>query len=203
MTARKKGRRSPNHIFRFQLDNGEVAELPARVVYARKRVDLILEAEHVEESIRLGGVGNTARCTMAICSKRQAGNFPHAVEGHVDWYLRRAYVLSKTRKGVPTECVVYRHGDEIARLNDTPGGQAKLLKILQDGGPRVVTLLPMRKRTRTDERRRADSVCPPTRSRVVPAQGAKLRIANSIGGVAAPVKLPRKISKNHDRSQSI
>lgn len=149
-----KKRKSPRHPFRFRLESDET-EKPkiitawAKVKKATKKVTLTLTAADVRRSIRLEGVGNTQTCSMAVCGKRQAGAFPHPVEGFIDWQYTTAYVVTKVSKetGFPTECVAYEHDDEIAKLNDSEGGQLKLLKRLEEKGDRVIYLRPPKKQT--------------------------------------------------------
>ena len=144
-------RKSPRHTFRFKVGgDGEkerLIEYPAVVRRAKQPVELTLTADDVRRSMSLDGNGNTSTCTMALCAKRQKEVFPHRVEGYIDWQYRTAYVVSKLGKdGLPKECVAYSHNDQIAQLNDSPGGQRKLLKQLTVEGERTITLLPMPKR---------------------------------------------------------
>ena len=90
-----------------------------------KGVDLELRPEHVRASKKLGGIGNTQTCSMAVCAKAHQGAFGHRVEGYIDWQYRRAYVVSKVSRatGLPNECYVYDHQDRVAPLNDSKGGQ--------------------------------------------------------------------------------
>jgi hypothetical protein len=94
---------------------------------ATKKVKLTLTAEHVRRSMKLHGVGNTQTCSMAVCAKEQAEQFPHPVHGYIDWQYSRAYVVTKVSKahGMPTACVVYTHTDDIAKLNDSKNGTGK------------------------------------------------------------------------------
>jgi hypothetical protein len=121
----------------------------ARVIHAIKPVTLTLTAQHVERSIRENGRGDTAHCSMAICTYEHADAFPHPIAGHVDWNYSRAFVVSKVDKsGLPDECVAYEHRSSIARNQDKPGGQQKLLTKLQKYGDVTVELYPIRKRSR-------------------------------------------------------
>jgi hypothetical protein len=146
--SKSKSKRS-RHTFSFKITTpGEPARMinvKAGVTWAKRPVTLLLTAEDVERSIRAKGVGNTQTCSMAVCAKRQASQFPHSVEGFIDWQYSRAYVVSKVSKetGLPSHCVAYVHHDNIAKLNDTKGGQKKLLAALQAEGPRTIKLLPM------------------------------------------------------------
>jgi hypothetical protein len=134
------------HAFRFKLadDNNQVITSWAKVRIPSKGVELMLKPEHVQASRRKGGIGNTQTCSMALCAKAHQNSFPHPVEGYVDWQYRRAYVVSKVGRstGMPTECFVYDHNDPIAHLNDSKGGQDKLLKMLEKKGEMVVRLRP-------------------------------------------------------------
>lgn len=139
-------RKSPRHAFRFLIehDDGSTQTLTAwaKVKRAKRSVALTLTAEDVRRSIKQGGVGNTQTCSMAVCAKRQSEVFPHPVEGYIDWQYSRAYVVSKVSKTtrMPTECVVYNHQDDIAKLNDSRGGQQKLLDELVSRGDRIIHL---------------------------------------------------------------
>lgn len=178
------------HNFRFEIQTEEgekpkIITAKAEVRRAKRRVNLILTADDVRRSIKLKGVGNTQTCSMAVCAKRQASSFPHPVEGYIDWQYATAFVVSKVSKetGLPVACVAYGHRDKIAKLNDTRGGQQKLLAELEAGGDRVIRLLPIKKRVRDQSgrasRSRADE------SRMPRPHGAKLRFANALlGGVA-------------------
>jgi hypothetical protein len=136
--------------------------------------------------MRLDGVGDTAKCSMAICAADHAAAFPHPVEGHIDWTYTRAFIVSKLspKTGLPSECYVYDHTDGIARMNDTPGGQQRLLDALERDGERVIVLKPKRIRSRRGRSGRGR----PITGRRDPAhrlRGAKLRYA-----VAARGRLP-------------
>lgn len=177
------------HPFRFRLLDGRSVTFWAKVKPAKEPVALTLKAEHVQESMKVGGQGSTNSCTMAICAKRQANEFPHPVDGFIDWTYSRAHVVTKTRaNGAPVECVVYEHRDDIAYLNDIKGGQKKLLSDLRKNGDKTITLNPMRKhesrsrgvRTKTGTGKKKN---PSTR---VNLKGANLRYAvATAGGIAA------------------
>jgi hypothetical protein len=177
------------HAFRFkiQTNDGETQVMTAwaKVVHATKKVKLTLTAEHVRRSMKLHGVGNTQTCSMAVCAKEQAEQFPHPVHGYIDWQYSRAYVVTKVSKahGMPTACVVYTHTDDIAKLNDSKNGQVKLLKQLEANGERVVRLRPIQRRftdpVRPKGRRTGERTSRPA------AHGARLRFAVAqLGGVA-------------------
>ena len=150
---RKKKFAAVRHAFLYKWEDpsGKLRQIKAwaKVRHPTRAVTLTVKPEHVERSMRLDGVGNTANCSMAVCAVDSASSFPHKVEGHIDWTYTRAFVVSKTNKdGLPTECYVYDHWDEIARLNDTQSGQQKLLKRLKEEGPRQITLTPKRVRSK-------------------------------------------------------
>lgn len=178
-------RKSPRHIFRFKVQEGAgVLTAKAHVRRAKTPVKLILKADDVRESIRLKGIGNTQTCSMAVCAKRQADAFPHPVEGYIDWQYSRAFVVSKVgaESNMPTECVVYHHVDSIAKLNDTKGGQQKLLKELEKNGDRVIRLYPIKLRKPRPGRPSGQRTG--THSSRPAAVGAKLRFATAnLGGV--------------------
>lgn len=130
---KKPHRQSPRHYFRFKVEGDGVQSrtiiAKAKVRRARRKVELVLTADHVRQAMKADGVGNTQKCTMAVCAKAHKHAFPHPVEGYIDWQYRTAYVVSRVSKqtGLPSECVVYDHNDVVAKLNDTKGGQQKLL----------------------------------------------------------------------------
>jgi hypothetical protein len=130
------------HYFRFRFDDGREFVARARVRIPRRAVQLKLSAENVQRSIDANGAGNTQTCAMSMCARSQRDAFPHPVDGFIDWYYRRAYVVSKVdRYGLPAECYVYAHNDQIAQLNDSRDGQKALLRDLKANGDRVVRLL--------------------------------------------------------------
>ena len=46
--------------------------------------------------------------------------------------------------GLPATCYVYAHSDGIGQMNDSKGGQRKLLKELEaEGGERIIHLRPI------------------------------------------------------------
>lgn len=175
------------HTFYFQTSgiNGKKYKHPisVRVVAARVPVTLRLTAEDVSRSIKLGGRGNTQTCSMAVCALRQAPEFDHDVEGFIDWSGTRAYVVSKVnaKTGFPEECVVYRHHDDIADLNDTDGGQRRLLEDLNTNGDRDIKLYPITDRSSgpsggsRKSLRKADTK--PRKERVLFLKGASRRVA--------------------------
>jgi hypothetical protein len=191
MKVRKK---KPNrHAFRFKMSNGKIVTFWAKVIPAKRDVYLPLKAEHVRESIHLKGVGNTQTCAMAVCASRSAECFPHPVEGYIDWFYTRAYVVSKVnRDGMPSECFEYMHSDKIAQLNDTRGGQRKLLEQLEatENAERIIHLRPVKVRDpkyyqQGAASRESSRDGSRTRSTRV-ARGAKLRFAVArAGGVPA------------------
>lgn len=147
----KKKVRQQRHCFRYKIigPNGkaQIIEQWAKVIVATQPVALDLAADHTRRSIDLKGAGNLHTCTMAICSDAQADRFPHPVVGGIDWQYRTAFVPSKlNRLGFITECYGYQHHDSVARVNDSIGGQRKLLAQLEKFGDRKVTLLPMENR---------------------------------------------------------
>lgn len=140
--------RSYHHWFRFLLrtTGSRTVEIRSRakVHIPARPVELSLEPEHVEESLRRKGVADIHNCSMAICSTTHAEDFPHPFEGYIDWYYSRVYVASKLDgRGLPSECYCYKHSDDIAQYQDTLRGQRKLLLELKKNGPRRVTLFPV------------------------------------------------------------
>lgn len=184
----KRGRH--RHAFRFRVgpeDDQKTITFWAKVIPAKRDVFLTLRAADVLRSMKLKGVGTTNTCTMAVCAKREASSFPHSVEGYIDWFYSRAYVVSRLDKnGMPAECYEYIHSDKIAQLNDTQGGQKKLLAQLEASGDRIIHLRPIKlgvahKGTEGKPEGRKDG----SRTRIT-AKGAKLRFAVAqMGGLAA------------------
>lgn len=182
--SKSKGRH--RHCFRFRITGidgkPQVIEAWAKVIRAKTPVKLDLAADHVRRSIKLKGVGNTQTCSMAVCSLSQRDRFPHPVVGFIDWQYSRAFVVSKVGKdGLPCECVEYTHSDDIAKLNDTKGGQRKLLADLEANGDRTISLLSTPDQTknpsyRKETRRRGESDGS-RRARIHNARGGKLRFA--------------------------
>ena len=185
-----KGRH--RHAFRFKVEkaNGTTQEFEcwADVIFANKSVTLSLKAEHVRESIRRKGVGNTQTCSMAVCASREEDRFPHPVEGYIDWQYSRAYVVSKLDKtGLPCECVAYRHYDEIARLNDSKGGQQKLLAQLEKYGDREIYLHSMVNEMGVPRIHLPSKNTGNRKSRAHTLKGSKLRFAVAqLGSALAP-----------------
>lgn len=152
-TPKKKLRAIPRHGFKYTIetpDGQEVKTIYVKTKYGVDRVKMNMIVADVRRALALKGVGNTRLCAGAVCTWRHRKAFSHQVVGGVDWQDSRAYVISKQDKttGMPTECVAYRHNEDIAALFDgaTPGGQQKLLAELEKNGGRTITLLPMKRR---------------------------------------------------------
>ena len=180
------------HAFLYEMiyPNGKrkINKAWAKVRLAKKPVTLVLEPDHVRESITKDGIGNTAKCSVAVCTYHHADKFPHNVEGHTDFTYSRAFIVSKVDKiGLPSECYVYEHrADHLAKLNDSPSGQQKLLKQLEDDGPLVIELKPHRVRSEVG---RPGSHRPTTGKRTVTVpKGAKLRYATAVALGALPAR---------------
>jgi hypothetical protein len=190
MTATATQRKPTRHTFVFKLGEGEdqkTITAKAQLRRGRKVVELVLTAADVRRSIKLQGVGNTQTCSMAVCAKRHADRFPHAVEGYIDWTYSRAYVVSKVsaETKLPTVCVVYAHNDDIAKLNDSKDGQKALLADLEANGDRVIRLFPIKART-GQPKGRPEGKRNGTRTRVISSKGAAARFAFArLGGVPA------------------
>lgn len=191
----KKNTRRHRHCFAFRIigvdGRPQVIEAWARVTRARYPVMLDLTASHVRKSIKLKGVGNTQTCSMAVCSIDQRDRFPHPVMGFIDWQYSRAFVVTKIgRDGLPSECVEYTHSDEIAKLNDTKGGQKKLLAELEASGDRKIRLSPTVDQTKMPSYRKNKGPKGESdgsrKARIHIARGGKLRFAVAqLGGMAA------------------
>lgn len=187
-TLKTQIRPAPKHTFRFKVQTiaGEkptVILAKAAVTRAKKMVEIVLTAADVRRSIELKGVGNTATCSMAVCAKRSAAAFPHKVEGYIDWQYATAFVVSKVKNGLPVECVAYQHRDSIAKINDTKGGQEKLLAELVAGGSRKIRLHPIKARAPRPGTRRGK--IDGSRASKPGSTGAAARFAFSqLGGVS-------------------
>jgi hypothetical protein len=170
------------HAFRFKLETGKVITAWAKVRHAKTNVELVLTKEHIEKSIALGGQGNTQLCAMAVCSREHGDAFPHSFE-FVDWLYSKAYFVTKTKDGLPSECVVYTHHDNIAPLFDTKAGMKKLLKVIEETGSKTIKLYPPRPRNARPGRPRGKNTG--ERQRTIKAKGAALRFARlTMGGIA-------------------
>lgn len=187
MAKKKRTRRGVlkhRHSFNFKLENGEVIKSWASVRPASRIVELTLKKEHIEKSLALGGQGNTQTCAMAVCSREHGDAFPHPFH-FVDWLYKRAYFVTKTKDGLPSECVVYTHNDSIAPLFDTKAGTRKLLKTIERDGEKTITLYPPKPRIARPGRPAGEKTG--ERKRTINAKkGAALRFARlQLGGVAA------------------
>ena len=151
MTSRSKY--APvRHPFLYKVrlpDGSEITKKAmARVIRATTPVTLVLTEEYVLKSMKLHGVGNTATCSMAVCTYGHAAAFPHSVVGYTDWTYARCFIASKLDgQGLPCECYAYEHTDEVAKLNDTKNGQRKLLARIRKHGPITIELRPYRQRS--------------------------------------------------------
>lgn len=156
MTKRKTGISQVKHPFLYKVVNGEgktrIYKSWAVVRMARSEVQLIVTLEDAREALRRHGVGSTSRCTMALCCYRLKDAFGHPVEGHVDWCPSRAFVVTKTKGGLPIECIAYEHSSNIWRLNDTVGGLRELIAMLERTGPITINLRPYRVRSEVGRR---------------------------------------------------
>ena len=141
--------------FRHKLKNGKVLTFWMKAIPAKRHAHPELDAKHVRESIRREGVGDTQNCTEACMVQDNAKEFDHPVEGTVDFGYRRVAVVSQlykeprrlnrnTKRIVWGECVIYEHRHaNIAKLNDSPKGQQKLLEMLEANGPMRQTFSPL------------------------------------------------------------
>lgn len=196
MSKKTKGRH--RHCFSFRITGvdgkPQVIKAWAKIIRARHPVKLDLLADYVRKSIKLKGVGNTQTCSMAVCTLAQKDRFPHPVVGFVDWQYSRAFVVSKIGPdGLPSECVEYAHNDDIAKLNDSKGGQKKLLAQLVATGDRKINLRPVSDQTKLPSYRKKKKepqghleLTGPRTPRVHIARGGKLRFAVAqLGGFGA------------------
>ena len=142
----KIGRSPRRHPWRFKRRGAKAPIVTqwAKVKDAKYPVLITLEPEHVRQSMKLKGAGNTQTCPGALCVKDPRHNFPHPVTGFVDWLYSRVMVASKfDRNGDISECYRYAHSEEFAKIVDaSPGGQRRLLEYLEANGPMEIRLLP-------------------------------------------------------------
>lgn len=138
----------PKHVFKFKTDLGQVYKFPVIVSYPKTGTEITLKASHAKKSIQLGGVGNCQTCTVSCCVMDNPDAFPKKIGTVVDWTYSRVYIATRyNSNGAPTHAIAYRHNrGDIAKRNDTPGGQKSILCELEANGPQVIMLLPMRKR---------------------------------------------------------
>jgi hypothetical protein len=188
MAKQKVGRF--RHPFRFKIAEGDDQFITAwaKVRIASRPVDIVLRPEHVKTSQKLGGVGNTQTCSMAVCALAHQRAFPHPVEGYIDWQYRRAYVVSRVSRttGLPTECYVYDHQDKVAHLNDTKGGQQQLLKLVQQHGEVVIRLKPPQQAAKRPGRPRGRNTGERSQPRSL-GLGARRRFAMAFKGGAPAI----------------
>ena len=189
--AKRKSRSkfsSVRHPFLYHLifpANGKkiVKRAMAKVRPAKRPVTIELTADHVRKSMRLEGAGRTDVCAGAICLSDHADAFGHKVEGHLDFQYARAFLVSKLDKiGLPAECYAYEHDHaDIAKLNDSHGGQQKLLDIIERDGPIQIKLKPYRRRSKQG---RSGALREATGARAKSVgKGAKLRYSTlQLGG---------------------
>jgi hypothetical protein len=145
---KKKAFRIKRKTFQFKIAGQKnTLKVRARRRDAKKDVTLTLTIDDLNRSEAMDGAGDTQRCAMAVCAKRQSQSFPHPVLGYIDWTYRTADVVSKIDKdGLPSECIYYEHRDEIAPLFDTKEGRKKLRAYLNKHGERKIVLTPPRDR---------------------------------------------------------
>ena len=155
-TAKKKKSvyTSQGHPYKYEMNlHGKTVTtfVTAKVRPAKSPVTLKLEADHVRRSIVRRGVGSTINCAMAVCSETHADAFPHSFVGIIDWWYSRAFIASKLNsEGRASECYAYeisKKHRKIAKLNDSLGGQQKLLDQIEKNGPITVELEPYRQRS--------------------------------------------------------
>lgn len=141
------------HIFKYQTRNRKVHEMAFAVIRASNAVELELHPSHVEESIKRNGVADSQNCSGACLIQDSAEKFGHEVEGTVDFYPTRAFVVAemfreprRLKRGsklmIWGVCHEYTHSSPVWKYNDSKGGQAKLLAKLRKEGPMKIVLRP-------------------------------------------------------------
>jgi hypothetical protein len=192
--------KSPAVIFRRQMQNpvtGETYEEQIRCKrkQAKSKVELVLKAEHIRESIQLKGYGNPLTCAMSVCAQRHQGAFPHPVH-LIQWNSTTCAAVSKIKpNGDPAEAHIYTHDDDVARLFDSPDGEKELLRILEKEGDRVVSLRPAKPRYNQSNGRSRGQTNGANKRAIFTARGTALRAIKVNLGTAAPSKpkLGRKV----------
>jgi hypothetical protein len=191
MPARNSTQRQrPRHVFETEMDyhdgSGAVkVKHRAKVVHARRAVNLILTVADIEESLALNGTGNSMLCAMSQSCKRQKNQFPHPFLGPIDWLYKTTFVATaKDGDGRITKCVKYEHRDDIAKLFDKPAGLRKLIARAQaNDGKIAVRLMPPR--NRAGESRQGGNVRNPTGARTRPTdlgRASNRRFAEVLAG---------------------
>lgn len=179
--SKKTKLRPRGHTFYFKLQTGKTIKAVAKVRPASKVVELTLTKEHVARAIELGGQGNTQDCAMAVCSREHGTAFPDPFDS-VDWLYNRAYFVTKVKNGMPTECVVYTHHDNIAPMFDTVTGMRKLMKVLEREGAKTIKLYPPKPESRTPRANRTGNRTGEMKR--TQSRGAALRFARMRSGGA-------------------
>jgi hypothetical protein len=194
--ARTKRAAHQRWAFRYRLRNGKERVYWLKAIPAWKPAHPILEEGHVAEAIRRDGFGDSQNCPEAVCGQRNEKAFDHPVEGTIDFTYTRAAVVSKiykeprrldrkTKRLVAGECVVYAHDHaDIAKLNDTPKGQQKLLEMLKASGPIRQTFRPPPAVSKRKPRSPAKGRRTGTRTRY---RRGKARAAFAAAALATPV----------------
>ena len=210
-TPRKKSKRQSYRIHPFLLhvdhhDGRGMQEAPinCRVRLAKKGVWLTLRTEDVVLSNKLGGVGNSALCAMAQCTKRLRLEFPHPHLGVVDWLKKTCFVLTKMPEGKkPGECVKYEHVDRIAHEFDEPGQAALLKRLEKNDGELRIHLTKARDRRGlfkgggtgqfTGERSKPIGLGSAAKRRFATAMAQRLQLEPTTTGYKVPQGRPRSI----------
>ena len=141
------------HTFYFKMimPDGKKHIIPkkALVIPAKHGASMLLNEPTILRSIELDGVGNTSTCPMAICTYNNKSSFPHPHGGIADLTRTRAFIASELDKfRMPVKCYCYEHNHaDIVKLNDSKGGQRRLLELVRKNGPIELTFSPMRKRS--------------------------------------------------------
>lgn len=197
----KRRKARPRHPFRFEMKfiRDDPDEKPkgivhyAQVIDAKQPVEIELAADHARKSIKANGAGNTMTCTMAFCIRGNEDEFPHVLaDGMIDFHYATAFIASRKGKhGLPTQCYCYRHNlGKIAKLNDTPGGQQRLLKWLEENGPMTLVLKPPRKIRQNPDRVYVARVRKPPAQGGITGTGARRRKAFLDAGGTPLMKTP-------------
>jgi hypothetical protein len=130
------------HTIHYVLPNGKKKAIKADVYAGKTGFDLTVTMADLERAEKLGGVGTTQTCMMAVCADRHADMVPHPFET-VEWTESRAYFITEWRPNRNPKCIVYRHDDKMAAMFDSPSGRRELRKILKAEGKISVQLHPV------------------------------------------------------------
>jgi hypothetical protein len=147
-------------------------------------MELVLTAEHVRESIRLNGAGDTTKCPGSICVQCHANLFRHKVIGMIDFTTSRLFIESRQNKlGHPIDCYGYEHDGKIPNMVDnTPEGLRRLLAYIEEHGPITFRIKPYRKRSEEGRPGRDRKGTGVRKNQYKKAKLRRLKVQTGLGG---------------------